>query len=113
MLITLRREQVAVLEQYMLGRFEDLAVRHASRIFPAKARELGAEGVRTLAKQAIKKARRWGVTQEQDILLFLDLMLGIAPDFDETTPWAREILEYQEISGNERMRRLYGRLEHG
>jgi len=116
-MLVIRKEQMAVLSDYMRQGFEDRMVRFLSAIFPerlahisdAKARETH---LRELIGDGIRRAAKYGIELERDVADYLTLMVAVHRDFEdqEEMKWARSILDNQEFSGHSKMKLIVHRL---
>ena len=54
-------------------------------------------------------AKGYNIVLEQDVARYVELMLALSPDFDESekTPWANEILTDEWMTGQEKLDRIY------
>jgi hypothetical protein len=118
-MLKLRAEQIRVLNEHAEKQFEARALEHVNRVFPAELQQLCAGGsdqpARRRIRLGVRKAAFYRVVQERDVLLFIDLMFGIGPDFDQQaeSAWITEILEHDTLSGHEKIQRIYRRLAAG
>lgn len=116
-MLVIRKEQMAVLSDYMRQRFEDRMVRFLIATFPerlshipeAKAREAH---LQELIGEGIKRAAKHAIELEQDVADYLALMVAVHRYFEdqEEMKWARSILDSQEFSGHSKMKLIVHRL---
>jgi hypothetical protein len=68
--------------------------------------------LRSLVESAFDRARSYGVVNEQDVELFLDCTILLAPDFDRDArfPWASESLNDAHLTGTEKMSVIHDHL---
>lgn len=88
-MLTIRSEQMQVLAT---ASFEAWLLRHAQRHFADMCMELGPTGTRDLIRQAVGRARWYGLDAGPDICQFVDLALTFGSDFDQREAWAAGIL---------------------
>ncbi len=113
-MLVIRKEQMDVLDQYMLNTFENLLVDHLNRYFPEKCGELGEEGLRETIRYGIKRAEDYGIVIEHQVSLYINLMFMFNRDFDQdpALPWASEILLDPSLKGTSaKMETLYREAE--
>ncbi|HZH16724.1 MAG TPA: hypothetical protein VE057_20385 [Archangium sp.] len=79
--------------QAAIDRFVAEMVIHLRETFPEYHHAEGEVGLRDTVQYGIERARTHAITSEQDLCLYLGLMLTFGRDFDREQPWAREILE--------------------
>ena len=114
----IRQEQMEALRAYMRQSFEDRTVKHIAEVFPGEFRDLLDPGgsdrpVRELIGNGIEKASKYDIKAERNVTLFIDLMVGISPDFDDRRdmPWASGFLEDRDIPEDSKMNLIYQRLQ--
>ena len=117
-MLQMRKEQMAAFEKVMRQKFEDRTVAHIAKDFPEEHQLMldkdgGDAEVRALVWRGVERAERYGVTSEEPATLYIDLMVGIAPDFDEHADmdWAREVLEDPDLPEGDKMDLIYSELE--
>lgn len=114
MLMTISYEQMRILDMNSARYFEDRMVKHIARVFPDQYQKMGETGARKAIRDGIVKAGFYKIKSERDIALFIDLMVGVDPEFDtlEKMQWAREILLNEKYSAKSRMDILYYQLPY-
>jgi len=108
----IRHEQMRVFEQIMARGFEERMLARVRLVFPKHPVMLGEEQLLLLVRLAVEKARKYTLTTERNVALFLDLMclLGSGFDTDPQMPWAAEILADRSfVSDDERADALHER----
>lgn len=103
----LTNEQVMMFEREAAEEFIVKAEEALEEDWPEECEALGEEGLRRRVKTGFVKARRYGITEENDILRFLNLQFVWSEDFDTSpsTPWAGSVLNRQ-IAGKDKMHLL-------
>lgn len=111
-MLTIRKEQMEVLSAYMRQGFEDRMLKHFAEVFPERYEKAKEEEYRLLIRSGIEKAASYEVRDEHSVALFLDLMMGDGPDFDQLPAhaWMRTILTDKSLSGSAKMQLIYERL---
>lgn len=91
----IRQQQIAVLSQVCLTKFEDGVAGHLNRCFPGECEALGEKGIQDVIRYGIERAASYGFTLERDVCKYIDLMFAFGHDFDRDPglPWAYRILE--------------------
>ena len=113
-MLTLRNDQLEALNTAISRGFERRMVKHLCRLFPERCEEMGPDALGLLIREGVRKAAGYRVRAERDVALFIDLMMGLSPDFDNRweTDWTREILEDDTLSPSDRMDLIYSNLKH-
>ena len=93
-MLVIRAEQIAAFEQAMLSSFERSLVEHLSGFAPSDAQVLQAAGLRRVVGEGRESAARLGITDRDDIRLYLELMLLLGSGFatDPQYWWAAAAL---------------------
>jgi hypothetical protein len=104
-MLTLRREQMQVLERYALEQFVGRMSARLRAVFRRETGNVAEPELRALIRQAIGKAATHGVSDEVDVARYLEFVIRHGPEFDmqETTAWAGLILQRTDLSGTEKM----------
>jgi len=117
-MLQIRKEQIAAFEKVMRQKFEDRTVAHIAEEFPEEYQLMldkdgGDAKVRALVWEGVERAAGYGITSEEPTTLYIDLMMGIAPDFDVQADmdWAREVLEDPDLPEDAKMDLIYSELE--
>ena len=107
-MLTIRREQLHLLEQTGEAALEARMAAHVAKFFPVQARALGPERLIQVVRDGRHRAARYGLVREREVFLFLDLMFALSFHFDEhpKAPWARRILTNTSMTTTQRMERL-------
>jgi hypothetical protein len=81
---------------------------HLKREYPAEANKMGEQWLRELIREGITTAEGYHITLEDDVARYLEFMLALSPDFDESpkTPWVQEILSNDQLTGEEKLDRI-------
>jgi len=111
-MLIIRKEQLAVLEAHMLGRFRERLLRHLRIELPAETQTLADEQLFPMIDDGLRRGRGFGVTTERDLTLFVDLLFLHSPHFEEAPDmaWAKKILVNCELAGENKMSLIYQRL---
>jgi hypothetical protein len=100
-MLTIRPEQLAVLSQPHVKRFEDWMLAHLKKFFPKESESAGESGLRETIQHGIKRAAVYGIVSERDVCKYIELMIVFGRDFDqdEKVPWAGQILRTRNSPG--------------
>jgi hypothetical protein len=92
--LKIRAAQLETFEQVRLPEFEDSMVEHMKEFSPLHSKSLGEEGMRTLIRAGLERAKKHGFTQRNTVRFYLEtnILLGIDFDTDPQYPWAGQIL---------------------
>lgn len=85
---------MAVLGRERQRDFEDRMLSHIRLCLGALAGRRTDDELRDIVSSGVTHASEYGITYEYEVCLFVDVMLLLGTDFDNsaTHPWAREIL---------------------
>ncbi len=98
-MLMIRADQMEVLDQYMLKKYEDLVLANLKNGYPEEYNALGEDGVRDKIHYGIERARRYDIEIEADVSRYIDLMFRFGWDFDtdRNLPWAASILQDESL----------------
>ena len=107
-MLRIRQEQMKVLSDYMLKRFEDRMVAHLRREFPVKCEAMGEEAVRDSIREGLCRAPRYGLEAEAHVARYVDLMYMLSHDFDTDAerPWAAAVLNDKSLGPRAKLQKL-------
>lgn len=112
MVLVIRNAQMQALARPQLEAFTRRMVDHVRRVFSERAAPMTDEQIRSQVQDGIERAEAYGIRREADVALFIDILFGIGPDFDDRPEcaWIRTILENRDDSGTLRMQLVYDEL---
>src|SRR5580704_13332840 len=98
-MLMIRNEQMRVLAQGAVKRFEASAARHLKRNIPEFCAELGPEALAGFVRDAVRRGLSHGLEEDYDLLRFVNLTYLLDPGFDDDPelPWAKAYLADLEI----------------
>jgi hypothetical protein len=101
--LTIRREQLAVLSKAMRRPSEDEVAAHLRKHFPAPCDALGPDGLAAFVAYAFDRAASHGLTALRDVSKYADLAMALGRDFDvdPALPWVRAILDSPDFTDPE------------
>ena len=104
-MLTIRKEQMQVLGEYMLQMFKNRMIRHLREAFLVQLEKITDEELCALVDTGIEKAEYYGIKAEDDVQNFLEFMVSYSPDFDTNpeTSWAGSILSRKDLEGSSKM----------
>jgi hypothetical protein len=99
MMFQIRNQQIDALQADMLRRFEDAAIEHLRLHLTSQAQSYTDDELRQRVRECTIRAELYGLTSEQEIMCFVDAtyLLGDRFDSDPSIPWAKELLEDQDL----------------
>ena len=108
----IRHEQMLTLAERARETFISLQAARLRSVFSQETATLDSVALRSLVESAFNRAQSYGVVNEQDVELFLDCTLLLAPDFDYNPrfPWAGESLNDAHLTGTEKMSVIHDHL---
>jgi hypothetical protein len=109
----LRKEHLAAFEAQVVSLFAARVIAHVKAVWAAECAELGDPVVAEIVRGAIQRGAALGLSNEFDIVRFVDLAFILAKDFD-TNPlaaWTRPILADKTAAPAARLDKLYQRME--
>lgn len=106
---TMTDTHVDALGAQQRGRFETEMTVYLTREFPEETNRKGEGWLRDTIDMGIDTAREYGIILERDVTRYLELMLALSPDFDDSaeTPWARHILTDESLRADQKLDRIY------
>ena len=117
-MLTLRPEQIEVLRAAMRKSYEDRLIRHLTKLFPEAIKKMiDPDGqdkpLRQFIDAGIKKAESFNIRAERNVTLFIDLMVGISPDFfqQRDMTWVRNILRKETLTETEKMDLIFEQMK--
>jgi hypothetical protein len=104
-MLKIRKEQMAVMSDYMLWRFKDRTVKHLRKTYPKELHEIPEGELEAMIETGIERAKKYDVINEGDIKLYIECMVILSSEFDcdEKFPWAGDILGRKDITGQVKM----------
>jgi len=107
-MLTIRKEQMELLNRYMLRQFEKRMEKHLQTMADATKRAVPAGELPQFIRDGFKKASDYGVRDQADVQRFLEFAYLNGQDFDARPEmsWTRKILEQKKLSGTEKMNQL-------
>lgn len=107
-MLLIRPEQLKVLQEAQLRRFEAEAAEHVRSCWSEQVAEedQDEEEVHATVAHALERADAHGIEDEFDVLRYINLMYSLGPDFDVALDWAAAILANVERPARDRMDEL-------
>lgn len=101
--LVIRKEQMEVFRQAVTIGFVKRATKLLGRHLPQQCQQLGPGELKQTIEHGIQRAAAHGIQAEQDVCLYLGLMLIFGKDFDTdpAQPWAARVLANPRYDGSE------------
>lgn len=100
-MLTIRKEQLAVLTAEEMKKFENRLLVHVKKCFPEQYKAEGEAKIRKTLQYGVQRAAAHRFSSERDICKYIDLMLVFGSDFDRSS-WASSVLDNPEKIGPKR-----------
>lgn len=117
-MLQIRQAQIDVMRASMRRNYEEKLIKHLSSAFPEEIKKLqGPPGklsaLRQFIDEGIKEAEKFGLQRERNVTLFIDLMMGLSPDFlrQREHGWIVGLLTKVDLNETEKMDVIYKRLQ--
>jgi hypothetical protein len=104
-MLVIRQAQLAMFREHLLGNFKLKAAAHLKENFPEECEQLGEEGVRERVSTGMTHCEHYGLTDEFQILQFLNLTMLLGPDFHKEPAFA-EILNSPTLDARTKLDRM-------
>jgi hypothetical protein len=101
-LLRLRPEQLQAFAGVARGGFVERALAVVETCWPATFQAQGKAAMRGVVERALVAAERFGVTDRQGVLRWINLTLALGEGFPEL-PWAAAVLARQDLRSATRM----------
>jgi len=104
-MLTIRKEQMDVLSQYMLNQFSDRMELHLTKRYSEQTKKMNDGQLRELIVKGVEEAEEYDVTDENDVKRFLEYHVEYGRDFgySSETKWAKQILNNKDLTGTSKM----------
>jgi hypothetical protein len=104
-MLTIRKEQMEAFREARFERLVERVAKHLRDTLPDAYTFFGKETVRSSAKKAVSRCRRYSVNVEYDVFRYFNLMFVLGFDFDTDSgcPWAASILNDPMLTGTVKM----------
>src|SRR5689334_22134893 len=112
-MLTIRKEQMDVLEEHMMLQWENRIVATGAKQHPERFARLGEPAIRADVRAGIKKALQYSIESDQPLERFLLMVVehGFGFELEGNLSWSREILEATDINGDAKMMLIAHQLE--
>src|SRR5580658_5632716 len=102
-MLTIRKEQMKVLEGGMAQEFERKMMEHLRQKFPSETEKKEDDELLGEIRQGVKISGKYGISAECDVARYIEYMMmyGLSFDADPKRDWAGKILKTEGISGAE------------
>jgi len=105
--LRIREEQMNVFSVYMNKSFLSRAAQYLRESCPDPTNSMTAVELQEFIDTGVDRAASYSLIREDEIGVFLELMLLFGMDFDHKTDWAAEVLQNPDLSAAERLNTLH------
>jgi hypothetical protein len=107
-MLTIRKEQLNVLENAMAREFERKMIEHLRQKFPKETEKNEDDELAGEIRHGVKSSGKYGISAECDVARYVEYMMmyGLNFDTDPKFGWAGKILRTEGISGVEKLDRI-------
>ena len=111
-MLQIRQEQMDVLDACMLKCFIEKTIVHLRQVFRETCGEESDEDLGKRVQAGVDEAAVYDITDEREVVLFIDLMVDLGPGFQKQEPnlWMEEILTDETLDQEEKIDTIYTRL---
>ncbi len=95
-----------VFNETMLKKFKDRMLRYLAKHFPELCSAENEKAVREFIQKGIERSKFYGITDEQNVARYIDLMFRFTEGF-ETEKWAADILKNPDLRSRTKMEQLW------
>ncbi len=95
--------------QQQRERFENEMAVYLARQYPDRSATMGDGVLRQLIRDGVNKARAHDIILERDVARYIEFMVILVPDFDESerTLWARAILKKRSATAKSKLDEIW------
>lgn len=99
-MLVIRKEQMAVLEEYAQQGFERELVEHVKDFAPKHSAAIGDEAVREVVRLGIERSGNYGFSNRGPVRFYVEMMCMFGSDFDTDPqlPWAESVLKNEAVT---------------
>ena len=107
-MLTVRKEQIQVLDAHMMRKYEGRVIRKIARSFPERYAQDGEEKTRLFVQASIRKAAVYSITEDNDVETYILLLVERGIDFEQAPEMAecKEILQDTKIPADAKVNLL-------
>ena len=93
-MLILRQEQMDLFARLEMERFEGRVIAHLRRHYTERMAGIADPTAREFVRFCVRRAARYGIDRERDIVLFIDVAIALGQRFDEQPhhQWALDVL---------------------
>jgi hypothetical protein len=105
-MFVIREEQLEAFERRGARELSEKIAGHVRAFFPRQAAEMDADTLRSCVEDAMQRAQRRGLELEQDICVYVDLVVVFGAGFedDDRYPWAQVLVDGSPGSPGDKVR---------
>ena len=107
-MLVIRQKQWDAMQESMHLAFEDRCITELRASYPKRLKKVEDEDLREDVRVGIRRAEEFGITDDTFVINFLGFLVEYGRDFAETeeTVWAREILENDYYTEEDKLQEL-------
>jgi hypothetical protein len=111
-MFVIRQAQVEAMLEPMRRRFVEGTRAWLRDKYARKLEATPDEALRALVRQGMSRALKYGIDTESSMALFIELMVAVAPDFDdrEQAAWLKGFLENPQVPAQEKAQYVHRQL---
>jgi hypothetical protein len=104
---------MVVLEAHMREQFIQKTLAQLHEVFPEACERQEPTALRALIESGIEKAAQYQIAGEREVMLFVDLMMELGPDFPQQPKhkWIENTLRNPQFNERQKIDVIYQRLE--
>lgn len=112
-MLTLRPEQLEILDAHMMRKFEDRVIAKLEEVFPDRFEPGNEMEARNFVRAGVRKGERYDITEDEDVedLVLLLAKYGLNFEKDRKYLDCRLILEDKDLMGDAKVTLLEDELE--
>jgi hypothetical protein len=110
-MLKIRPEQMQAFQEAASHQFEEDIIGYLLEYWSRKCEQLGPVRLRESIRHGLRRAQAYGLTSQQDILRYINLMFLLGHDFDRDPRffWAHSILNDPNLGATEKLDGLSAR----
>jgi hypothetical protein len=112
-MFVIRKEMMEVFEAHMREQFIQKTLAQLQQVFPEAAQRKGPPALRALIESGMEKAATYQILSEREVMLFIDLMMELGPDFLQQPKykWIETTLQKPDFDERQKIDTVYRRFE--
>lgn len=109
-MLKIRKQQMQEFENQQLCYFQKKMRQHIKKVFPDRYEKISRTELDDLILFGLDQSSRYDIVSEQDVCLYIDLMVMYGKDFDSNPEYKphTDILSDEDLEPSDKIDRLYG-----